>query len=134
MPRVLFSANFLENGVYTRHVRVGFATAHEQREFLERNRPLNMDGWAVTVAGYPARSYTKTPVYQADLWLSTVLPPPWQPAWTVRESAPEGNGYQSDPEKLNGTESVPLTWQQRSALQTATEALLREFGIADRKR
>jgi hypothetical protein len=39
MPRVLFTTNFLENGVYPRHVRVGFASAHEQREFLERTRP-----------------------------------------------------------------------------------------------
>jgi hypothetical protein len=134
MPRILFTANFLGNGVYTCHARVSFATAHEQRDFLERNRPPNGDGWGITVASYPARSYTKKPVYQADIWLSTVLPPPWQPAGTVRESAPEGNSYQSDPEKVDESQSEHLTWEQRAALQKATTTLLRELGVTDRRR
>jgi hypothetical protein len=170
MPRVLFTANSLENGVYTCHVRVGFASAPELQDFLTRNTLPERDGWGVVIHRGPARGYDGKPLYQADIWLSTALstvmssvarrakeeasatrldeavaaslrrsreadaPPPWQPALTVRESVQEGNGYESDQERSDVTPSEHLTWEQRSALQKATQALLLALGVADRQR
>jgi hypothetical protein len=58
-------------------------------------------------------------------------PPPWQPTLTVRESAPEGNSYESDQERPDGIQSEPLTWEQRAALQKATKSLLLELGVSE---
>jgi hypothetical protein len=130
MPRVLFTANFLENGVYTCHARVGFASARELQDFLIRNTFPERDGWGIVIHRGPSRGYDGKPVYQADIRLSAVLPPPWQPELRVHESAPEGNGYGSDQERPDGTPSEHLTWEQRAMLQKATTALLLQLGIS----
>jgi hypothetical protein len=51
MPHVLFTANFLENGVYTCHARVGFAIFLTRNAFPERN------GWGIMIHRGPSRGY-----------------------------------------------------------------------------
>jgi hypothetical protein len=131
MPRVFFTSDFLEDGVYTCHVRVGFATAHEQRDFLERNRPPNDDGWTISIASHPCQGYNGRPLYQADIRLSAILPPPWRLEFAVSESGPESNGFGNNEKRPDVRQSGYITWEQQASLQKASQALLRQLGVSD---
>ena len=132
MSRILFVSNFLENGIYTCHARVGFASAREQRDFLQRNNaPPDANGWRIAIASKPLRGYDGKPVYQADIRLSTCVSPR-QPDWAVHESGPQADGsagsYDIQPDR---TRRDALTWAQQAALQRDIAALLRQLGMTD---
>ena len=132
MSRILFVSNFLENGIYTCHARIGFASAREQRDFLKRNNaPPDANGWRIGITSKPLRGYDGTPVYQADIRLSTRVSPQ-QPDWAVHESSPLANGSAgADDTPPVVTRQDALTWTQQAALQRDTTALLRQLGVTD---
>lgn len=143
MPRVLFLANFLEDGVYCCHVRVAFDSARKLQEFLSRHSVQEKDGWEVLIRKGPSRGYDGKPLYQADIRLFTRLPSPEPPPlpsadepddFTVSDGVSQvdyATRANAAEQRLEMKEGNSLTWEQRASLQKATKALLQQLGVSD---
>ena len=132
MLKVLYAHNFLDPRQRSCEARIGFDRADELREFLERNNAPNVDGYHVAISYQPRRGYDGKPVYQADVLISTPLPPEEPPALVVKEGDWE-DVYVSDvaAERRNGSAKEALSWKQREQFRKATKDILRQLGVTD---
>jgi hypothetical protein len=79
----------------------------------------------------PSRGYDGKPLYHADVYLSTEILPHEPAGFMVKDGAPEESSLGSDRDRPALPGSIPLTWQQRAALQKASQALLQQLGVSD---